>query len=293
MVAPHPSGAAGAEPAARAERLERPEVGRRVPGPRPDLWARLPLGKVAVVALLLAAWEVLPAALHANPLLFPRATTVLRVWVRGIESGEILTYAERSLAVLVLGMALGVVGAFLLAVLALFTRAGRDFLDVMTSMFNPLPAIALFPLALLWFGLGIKSLLFVLIHATIWPMALSVFTGFATVPRTLVLVGRNFGLRGWPLAAAIYFPAALPAIVTGLRIAWAFAWRTLIAAELVFGVIGGQGGLGWYIYLKRYYLETPAVFAGLATIVLIGLLVEHGIFRTIEERTVRRWGMSL
>lgn len=256
-------------------------------------WTRLPTGKVLTVVLLLAAWETLPTVLHANPLLFPRATTVLRVWVRGLETGEIIAYAERSLGVLLLGMALGITGAFALAVLALFTRAGRDFLEVMASMFNPLPAIALFPLALLWFGLGIRSMLFVLIHATIWPMALSVFTGFATVPATLVLVGRNLGLRGWPLAAAIYIPAALPAIVTGVRIAWAFAWRTLIAAELVFGVIGGQGGLGWYIYQKRYYLETPAVFAGLGTIVLIGLIVEHGIFRTIEERTVRRWGMSL
>jgi NitT/TauT family transport system permease protein len=253
---------------------------------------RIPTGKVMIIALLLVAWEILPQVLHANPLLFPRATAVLKVWVEGLRSGELLVYAARSLQVLLVGMALGILGAFVLAMIALFTAIGRDLLEVVTSMFNPLPAIALFPLALLWFGLGIKSMVFVLIHATIWPMALSVFTGFVTVPGTLVLVGRNLGLRGGPLALAIYFPAALPAILTGTRIAWAFAWRTLIAAELVFGVIGGKGGLGWYIYQKRYYLETAAVFAGLATIVLIGLLVEYGIFRTIEERTIRRWGMS-
>ncbi len=272
-----------------------PEAGlaRRPEGlARPSPRHALPTGKILILLLLLAAWEVLPRALHANPLLFPRATTVFWVWVDGLRSGELLSYAGRSLQVLLMGMALGVLGAFLLAMIALFTRFGRDLLEVMTSMFNPLPAIALFPLALLWFGLGINSMIFVLIHATIWPMALSVLTGFVTVPRTLVLVGRNLGLRGWPLAAAIYFPAALPAILTGLRIAWAFAWRTLIAAELVFGVIGGKGGLGWFIYQKRYYLETPAVFAGLATIVLIGLVVEHGVFRTAEERTVRRWGMT-
>ncbi|HET9001548.1 MAG TPA: ABC transporter permease subunit [bacterium] len=249
-------------------------------------------GKALTILLLLAAWEVLPRALHANPLLFPRATTVFSVWLDGLRSGELVIYAGRSLQVLLLGMGVGVAGAFVLAMIALFTRFGRDLLEVMASMFNPLPAIALFPLALLWFGLGINSMIFVLVHATIWPMALSVRTGFVTVPPTLVLVGRNLGFRGWPLAAAIYVPAALPSILTGLRIAWAFAWRTLIAAELVFGVIGGKGGLGWYIYQKRYYLETPAVFAGLATIVLIGLVVEHGIFRAAEERTIKRWGMS-
>jgi NitT/TauT family transport system permease protein len=248
--------------------------------------------KALIVVLLLAAWQELPGALHVSPLLFPTAGAVLRVWVEAVRSGELVAYAARSLEVLLLGMALGVAGAFALATIALFTRAGRDVLEVAASMFNPLPAIALFPLALLWFGLGINSMLFVLLHATIWPMALNVLTGFVTVPPTLVLVGRNLGLRGWALAAGIYVPAALPSILTGFRIAWAFAWRTLIAAELVFGVIGGKGGLGWYIYQKRYYLDTAAVFAGLATIVMIGLAVEHGIFRTLEQRTVRRWGMS-
>lgn len=256
------------------------------------LAGRLPLGKVVIVLLLLAGWEIAPLALGANPLLFPRASAVLRVWARGVASGELLVYAQRSLQVLLMGMALGVVGAFALAMIALFTRRGREFLEVATSMFNPLPAIALFPLALLWFGLGVQSMIFVLVHATIWPMALNIFTGFITVPPTLILVGRNLGLRRWPLAWSIYIPAALPAILTGLKIAWAFGWRTLIAAELVFGVIGGKGGLGWFIYQKRYYLETAAVFAGLITIVLIGLIVENVIFRAVEERTIKRWGMT-
>ncbi len=112
----------------------------------------MPAGKPLIIIVLLAAWEALPPALHANPLLFPRATTVLRVWVDGLRSGELVSYAERSLQVLLLGMAMGVAGAFVLAMIALFTRFGRDLLEVMTGMFNPLPAIALFPLALLWLG---------------------------------------------------------------------------------------------------------------------------------------------
>jgi NitT/TauT family transport system permease protein len=90
----------------------------------------------------------------------------------------------------------------------------------------------------------------------------------------------------------ILIPAAFPSILTGLKIGWAFAWRTLIAAELVFGASSGQGGLGWFIFQSKNMLEVPQVFAGLLTVILFGLLVENGVFRLLEQRTVVRWGMK-
>jgi len=108
----------------------------------------------------------------------------------------------------------------------------------------------------------------------------------------LRMVGRNYELTGLRYVALILIPAAFPSILTGLKIAWAFAWRTLIAAELVFGVASGKGGLGWYIFENRNLLDIPAVFAGLLTVIVIGLIVENFVFRSIEKRTVRRWGMQ-
>ncbi len=106
------------------------------------------------------------------------------------------------------------------------------------------------------------------------------------------MVGRNYGLRGLGYVARILVPAAFASILTGLKIGWAFAWRTLIAAELVFGVASGKGGLGWYVFENRVLLDIPAVFSGLLTVILIGLVVENLIFRSIERRTVRRWGLQ-
>jgi NitT/TauT family transport system permease protein len=122
--------------------------------------------------------------------------------------------------------------AFLLTAAAVGSRLGRDLLSLLTGMLNPLPAIALLPLGLLWFGLGQASLLFVLVHAVLWPTALATFQGFTAVPETWRMMGRNYGLGGPRYVLQILVPAALPAILSGLEIAWAFAWRTLIAAEL-------------------------------------------------------------
>ena len=106
------------------------------------------------------------------------------------------------------------------------------------------------------------------------------------------MVGRNYGLGGIRLVAKILLPAAFPNILAGSKIGWAFAWRTLIAAELVFGVSSGSGGLGWYIFENKNLIQIPEVFAGLLTVILIGLAVENFVFRVIENRTVQRWGMQ-
>lgn len=145
---------------------------------------------------------------------------------------------------------------------------------------------------MLWFGLGTGSLVFVLVHSVLWPLALTTYAGFQAVPETLRMAGRNYGLRGPRYVAQLLIPAALPAILSGLKIGWAFAWRTLIAAELVFGATSGQGGLGWYIFQNRNELYTDRVFAGLAMVIVLGLLVEGVVFQAIERLTVRRWGMQ-
>ncbi|KAB8306847.1 ABC transporter permease subunit [Erwinia endophytica] len=236
-------------------------------------------------------WE-LAARWQNNDLLLPGFLQTLRAFSQDMASGELPARVIISLSLLLKGYAIGSVLALALSALAVSTRTGRDLLNILTSMLNPLPAIALLPLALLWFGLGAKSLVFVLIHSVMWPMALNTYAGFLGVSETLRMAGRNYGLRGGRYVACILIPAALPSILSGLKIGWAFAWRTLIAAELVFGASSGQGGLGWYIFQNRNELYTDRVFAGLVTVIIIGLLVEGIIFSSIEKLTVRRWGMQ-
>lgn len=247
--------------------------------------------KAFILVVLALVWQVYAVQLD-NPLLFPTFTATVEAFWQGIVSGGLLNRAWFSMKVLLQGYAAGLAIAALLVVIAITSRIGNDLLETLTSMFNPLPAIALLPLALIWFGLGNASLVFVLIHSVLWAVALNTHSGFLSVSNTLRMVGRNYGLTGLRYVAKILIPAAFPSILTGLKIGWAFAWRTLIAAELVFGVSAGSGGLGWFIFENKNLLEIPSVFAGLFTVILIGLVVENLIFRNIEIHTVRKWGMQ-
>ncbi len=296
MSLPHPSNVAIPQhPAPRPEREFTPAPYRADAVAVASRWRRLieasAWRQVALLALLAVLWEV-AARLADNDLLLPTFSAAAKALVLGVIDGELLMRAAISLKLLLQGYLLGVVLALALTALATSSRWGRDLLASLTAMFNPLPAIALLPLALLWFGLGAKSLIFVLVHAVLWPLALAASAGFAAVPETLRMAGRNYGLAGPRYVAQILLPAALPSILSGLRVGWAFAWRTLIAAELFFGASSGQGGLGWYIFQNRNELMTDHVFAGLAMVILIGWLAERLVFSTVERLTVRRWGMQ-
>jgi NitT/TauT family transport system permease protein len=260
-----------------------------------SLWERLygrsAYRKLAILIVLAVIWEVYARWLN-NPLLFPTFSATVKAFVDAIMTGGLPGRAWYSLRILLTGYAVGIALAALLTAFAISSRIGADFLDTLTSMFNPLPAIALLPLALIWFGLGQGSLVFVLVHSVLWAVALNTHSGFLSVSNTLRMVGRNYGLTGPSYVAKLLIPAAFPSILTGLKIGWAFAWRTLIAAELVFGVSSGSGGLGWFIYENKNQLEIPNVFAGLFTVIVIGLLVENVVFRVVEARTVRKWGLQ-
>lgn len=255
------------------------------------LWGHAGVRRLAILLVLLAVWE-LYASYIDNSLLFPRfSETLVALW-NGFAHGPLVERLWSSTKVLLISYGLGILLAAIFVTLAVSSRIGQDLLTSLTAMFNPLPAIALLPLALLWFGLGPASLVFVIIHSVLWAVALNALTGFMAVNETLRMSGQNYGLRGIRYVILLLIPAALPSIISGLKIGWAFAWRTLIAAELVFGATSRSGGLGWYIYENRNELETPSVFAGLLVVILIGLFVESVIFRSFEKRTVQRWGMQ-
>lgn len=247
--------------------------------------------RAVIVALLVLIWQGI-AAFQDNPILLPTFSQTAGAFLTAVLEDRLLEAAAASLVVLLKGYAIAVGLGLLLVSAAVANTFAREVLHTLAAMFSPLPAIALLPIAMLWFGLGERSLLLVLVYSVIWPFALAALAGFESVPQTQRLVGRNYGLRGLRYVIHILIPGALAPILAGLQVGWAFAWRTLIAAELVFGVTSSEGGLGWFIYRARNELLTDKAFAGLAAVIIIGLVAEAVVFRTIERATVRRWGMQ-
>lgn len=247
--------------------------------------------RLNILLALIVIWQVYAWWLN-DDLLFPSFTQTVTMFWGDMQSGLLLNRTITSLQTLALGYGAGLAIAAAFTTFAVISKTGTRILSTLTAMFNPLPAIALLPMALIWFGLGTPSLVFVIIHSVLWAVALNTLSGFRAVPETLRMSGRNVGLKGARYVALILIPAAFPSILSGLKIGWAFAWRTLVAAELVFGVSSRSGGIGWYIFEARNDLDTARVFSGLLMVIVIGLLVESVIFRAIESRTVNAWGMQ-
>ncbi|GBE42665.1 putative aliphatic sulfonates transport permease protein SsuC [bacterium BMS3Bbin10] len=256
------------------------------------IWNINGVRKAVILLSLVATWQGYTVGFDVEPLMLPSFLVSLTTLYNALFHGDLIYKVWFSVKVLLIGYSAGLILAALLILWATANRFGSDFIAMATAMFNPLPAIALLPLAMLWFGLGTASLVFVLIHSVLWAVALSTHSGFENVSHTLRMIGRNYGLKGILYVLKILVPAALPSILAGMKIGWAFAWRTLIGAELVFGASSGSGGLGWYIFESSQNIDTDGVFAGLFMVILFGIVVENVVFRNIELRTVNRWGMQ-
>jgi NitT/TauT family transport system permease protein len=256
-------------------------------------WGSLPIAprRAAILIALIATWQFYITAFHVNPILVSSPLDVGKAIISGVADGSLVGATWTTLKILLTAMIIGIVVAALLTTFATWTKFGEDVLVLFTSMLNPLPSIAILPLAILWFGLNTTALVVVIANAVIWPIAINVSMGFRTVNPTFLAVGRNIGLSGWKLVRNVLIPAALPHTISGLKTGWAFGWRTIIAAELVFGVAGGKGGLGFFINDARYFMRTADIFAGLVTIAAIGIFLDL-LFGLLERVTVVKWGMK-
>jgi NitT/TauT family transport system permease protein len=241
--------------------------------------------------IILVIWQLIFSLKLFSPILFPSLADIAVAFIKQIADGSIIVRSGFSLYLIFIGIIVSIVGAVILTILSSVSKTAEDIIASVTALVDPLPGIAMLPLAILWFGTGNASIIFVIVHSVMWPVLLNITTGFTSVPPIYTEIGRNIGLSRGRLLVGVYLPASLPNILVGLRTGWSRAWRALISAEMVFGATGKTGGLGWDIYMKRSFMDIPGLYATLVVIMLIGLLIEAVVFKQIETRTVKKWGM--
>ena len=245
------------------------------------------------IGTLLLFWILLVWFGDFSPLIFPSPLKVLNSLYLGFADGHLGMQILVSLLLVFSGMFCGLIIAFLLLLLTISTRLGESFVTTLTAIFHPLAGLALLPVIILWVGTGANSIVFIIIHSVTWPMVTNLISGYKSIPEPYKLVGRNYELSGFDMFLKITIPGSFPYIVAGLKISWARAWRALIGAEMIFGAVFDSGGIGWFIFSKRVFMDTPGMFAGIIVVVAIGIIVEDFVFGFLENKTIKLWGMSV
>jgi NitT/TauT family transport system permease protein len=241
------------------------------------------------LAVLLALWAAL-AALRIWPrTLFPPPWEVARFLGRAIADGTLLGATFVTLFRLLLGYAIGLALGMPLGALASRSTLFRDTLGLLALGLQALPSVCWLPLALLWFGQTEAAMLFVVVMGTVWSILLAASDGLRSVPPIYVRAARTMGSKGLHTWTRVVLPAALPAFVTGAKQGWAFAWRSLMAAEIFVTILTGFG-LGQLLHYGRELHAMDQVLGVMLVIVAVGLLVDRLAFAPLERFLHARWG---
>ncbi len=258
--------------------------------------SRAPLRRLLGHALFVLAaallWEMGARLGGASQLLFPPFSSVMGSLWASILTGELPSRTALSLLLIAEGLGIGILISLLLSLGAKADRRMAAIVESLSAFLHPLPGIALLPLVILWAGTGYAAVIVIIVHSVVWPLTTNLYAGFRSVPAHLYDVVRNYRLGSLETLYHLLIPSAFPFLLAGLRIGWARAWRALIAAEMVFGAVGARGGLGWFIFQRRVFMDTTGLFAGIVSVMVIGVVVEELVFETLERITIRRWGLS-
>ena len=248
--------------------------------------------QIVFIVAVLVVWQVVYQMGSFPELMFPSLGKIFQSLIKGFSRDGLGAMTLYSLSLIAKGLLIGIVLAFILSGLSIVSKTFYSIYHMVVSLCDLIPGVALLPLAILWMGIGEGTIILIVVHSIIWPMSRSIMDGFRSVPQIYIESGENMGLGKLGLVTGIYIPASFSYILSGIRTGWARAWRGLISAEMIFGTTSSGAGIGWFIFMKRTNVDIAGVFAALLVIIVIGIVVEYGVFHTIEKMTLKKWGMS-
>lgn len=236
--------------------------------------------------VLLALWAVLVPALDVSPRTFPTIGAVWAAFTSGISDGSLWTHVLASMARVGAGTALAILIGVPFGILMGISRGVSGFFSPLLRFSVALAGISWIPLATLWLGYGTGAVVFVVFNAVFFAVVYNTMLGVRQISTSLLRAARSLGTRPARMFTEIYVPGAAPSIATGLRVGMGFAWRGLIAAE----IIATSSGLGYTLFLSRQYYETDVIILMMIVIGVLWLMMDRFLLAPLERRTVERWG---
>jgi NitT/TauT family transport system permease protein len=246
---------------------------------------------IAFFLILIGSWEIASRSGLWSPVLLPSPLNVLEYMWQATMDGTLVTSTLVTMKRLLLGYGIGLLFGVPLGLLTSRFRILQDTLGLLALGVQTLPSVCWVPLALLWFGQTEGAMLFVVIMGTLWSVLIAVDNGARNLPPIYVRAARTMGSTGLHTLVKVILPASLPFVVSGMKQGWAFAWRSLMAAEIYVTLLTGYG-LGHLLHFGRELNAMDQVIGVMLVIVVIGLLADKVLFSPWEKFLHRRWGTA-
>src|SRR5579884_2419060 len=237
---------------------------------------------------LIGLWALLAKLRVWPPYIFPTPWAVAQTLWAGFSDHSFWIAIVVSMRRMLIGYGISVVLGLVLGLGVASNKFLEDTIGGLLVSLQSLPSICWLPIAVLWFGLTEKAILFVVVMGSLLSVTISMETGRKQLPKIYNMAGRNLGARGFRLFWHVTLPASLPYVVTGLKQGWAFAWRSLISGEMFFVTLG----LGQLLMMGRDLNDMSQVVAVMILIIALGYVVDGLFFKTIESRLQQRWGLA-
>ncbi|MDZ5712692.1 ABC transporter permease [Jeotgalibacillus haloalkalitolerans] len=244
--------------------------------------------RIIFYVLLFSIWQGAVYVFDVSPSLLPAPTDVFASLYEGFSNLTLVYDLAASFRRLFIGLAIALVLGLLLGVLLAKSKTADETLGSLILALQSVPSIVWLPLAIMWFGLNEMAVIFIVVLGATIVMTINVRTGIMNVPPLFIKAAKTMNYRGFRLFRKVTIPASIPYAVTGIRLAWAFAWRALMAGEL----LSTGPGLGYSLRFASDFGDMSRVIAIMLMIMLIGIIVDLLFFQRVEKKVLKKWGLA-
>jgi len=243
--------------------------------------------KIAFYVILVVLWQAISMSDVWPNNIFPSPYEVGEDLAYSAADGSLFFGIGTSIMRLVVGLAIAIMGGVVLGIFMARVETVNQTIGSLVLGLQSIPSIAWVPLAILWFGLTDTGIIFVTAIGAIFAVTINTYTGVKNINPHYIEAARNMGAKGTQLVTNVLIPAAFPYMISGFKQGWAFAWRGVIGAELLFSFLG----LGFLLNVGRQLNDVSQVIAIMLVIMMIGIAVDGFIFKKIENKVMSRWGL--
>lgn len=245
-----------------------------------------------IFVIVIGGWQVTSELQWVSPMLLPSPVDIARYLIDAIFDGTLISALFVTIERLLIGYTIGLGLGILLGVLLFVSAVARNSIGLLALGLQTLPSVCWAPLALLWFGYNEAAMYFVVIMGSMWAVAIASETAIQSVSALHIQAAKVMGASVIQIWKTVIFPASLPALVGGAKLGWAFAWRSLMAAEIYVAIVTRMG-IGQLLHFSRELHAMDQAMGIMIVIILIGLLVDRAIFLPLEIFFRQTRGVSL